>query len=720
MNQRLRCERAHVKGQKMSTRILVLVILLLVGVNEASAQTTALTYQGKLVEGGNPASGNYDFQFTLFDTVTVGTGTQQGSTVTLSNVPVTEGVFTVALDFGVCAGCFSGANRFLEISVKQTSTGSFTTLGPRQPVTSTPYAIKSLNAANATVADGLSVTCVNCVTSGQIGSVAGSAVTGQIPVGAVPGGSGRYVQNTTGLQTFSNFNIDGNGTAGGTLSASVVNATNQYNIGGVRVFSVAGTGNVFAGVNSGTVNTGGGNSFFGADAGVMNTTGGHNSFFGNEAGRSNTTGGNNSFFGQGAGEDNTTGGGNSFFGPNAGGNNTTGANNSFFGLGSGTNNTIGGSNSFFGFATGNLSTTGDHNSFFGAHAGDENTTGTSNSFFGASAGHSNRTADHNSYFGDHAGVGNTTGTDNASFGYRAGALNTGNANSYFGSQAGSLSFASGSNNAFYGYFAGYRTTTGSRNVFFGSDAGFNNTEGEDNVLIGSGSGGASQTAIRNTFIGSNTGFSSVNGSSNTLLGYGANVCGSVDHATAIGADSVVCSSNTVVLGRTGDNVNVPGNLFVEVLGTGGSTNICTSPAGKISTCSSSLRYKTSVQPFNGGLDIVRRLHPIAFDWKEGGMHDVGFGAEEVEKIEPLLTTRNSKGEIEGVKYGQLTTVLVNAVKKQQAQIEEQRQQIAVQQDLLQQHHHQLEALKKLLCSSHRQAEVCKKVSLPQTANFTGR
>src|SRR5262245_15898749 len=128
------------------------------------AQTTGFTYQGKLTDNGNPTNGNYDLKFELFDTVTIGTGTQQGSTVTVSNVLVTSGIFTVSLDFGVCSSCFNGAARFLEIAVKPTNSGNFTTLAPRQPIASTPYAIRSLNAL---AADGLSVACVNCITSSQ-------------------------------------------------------------------------------------------------------------------------------------------------------------------------------------------------------------------------------------------------------------------------------------------------------------------------------------------------------------------------------------------------------------------------------------------------------------------------------------------------------------------------------------------------------------------------
>lgn len=81
---------------------------------------------------------------------------------------MTAGVFTAQIDFGVCAPCFNGSARFLEIAVKLNGGGPFTTLSPRQPITSNPYALRSLNAA---AADGLSIACVNCVTSSQIGSL---------------------------------------------------------------------------------------------------------------------------------------------------------------------------------------------------------------------------------------------------------------------------------------------------------------------------------------------------------------------------------------------------------------------------------------------------------------------------------------------------------------------------------------------------------------------
>jgi TolA-binding protein len=61
------------------------------------------------------------------------------------------------------------------------------------------------------------------------------------------------------------------------------------------------------------------------------------------------------------------------------------------------------------------------------------------------------------------------------------------------------------------------------------------------------------------------------------------------------------------------------------------------------------------------------------------MRDLGFGAEDVHKVEPLLVTYNAQGQVEGVKYDRVAVVLVNALKEQQAQVEQQRAQLAAQQ-----------------------------------------
>jgi hypothetical protein len=121
-------------------------------------------------------------------------------------------------------------------------------------------------------ADALTGACVGCVQDANINGVAGSKVNGTISVANVPAGSTSYVQNTSSPQTGTNFNISGNGTA------NILNAATQYNLGGNRVLRVAGTDNIFAGVNAGQANTGSQNSFFGRGAGFANLTRGNNAF----------------------------------------------------------------------------------------------------------------------------------------------------------------------------------------------------------------------------------------------------------------------------------------------------------------------------------------------------------------------------------------------------------------------------------------------------------
>ena len=128
---------------------LVLFTSFFVMVVSVHAQTSAFTFQGRLNDSGVPANGQYDFQFWLFDTLADGTGTQLG-TQNAPGVQVTNGVFSVAVDFGPQA--FSGGDRYIQVVVRPSFADPSviaTILSPRQRLTSTPYAVRSLSAANA-------------------------------------------------------------------------------------------------------------------------------------------------------------------------------------------------------------------------------------------------------------------------------------------------------------------------------------------------------------------------------------------------------------------------------------------------------------------------------------------------------------------------------------------------------------------------------------------
>jgi hypothetical protein len=128
---------------------------------------------------------------------------------------------------------------------------------------------------------------------------------------------------------------------------------------------------------------------------------------------------------------------------------------------------------------------------------------------------------------------------------------------------------------------------------------------------------------------------------------------------------------------------------------GGDQSICRNSAtGFIAFCSSGLRYKSDIETFDKGLNIVNRLRPISFAWKQSGLRDIGFGAEDVAKIDPLFVNYNNKGEVEGVKYDRLSVVFVNAFKEQQTQIEVLRVQV--------------ERLTQLVCLDRPGSDVCHK------------
>lgn len=473
--------------------ILLSLALVFAGLT-ADAQTATFTYQGRLTDNAVSANGTYQMQFSLFDQTTG--GNQIGATISSPTVQVTNGVFIVNLDFPQAA--FTGANRFLQISVFSTQTNQFIELAPRQAITSAPYSIRAASAAVADNAANLGGVPADDFVQTDDARLADS----RPPTADSPS----YIQNKTSPQTSAGFNIDGTGTA------NVFNAAQQFNIGGSRVLGVT-SSNTYLGSMTGAANTTGfSNSFFGDDAGKANTTGSFNSFFGASAGAATVTGSSNSFFGASAGLSNT-GSENSFFGSNAGRFNTSGFGNSFFGRSAGVNNTDGSANSFFGHNAGRANVSGANNSFFGLQAGDGNVSGGSNSFFGRSAGFSNADGDNNSFFGRSAGEINTSGSDNA----------------------------------FFGTSAGNSNTQGLQNTFIGFVAGGDNTTGDNNTFIGAIAGGNSATGSNNTALGSNAGIASANLSFAAAIGAGASV--STSNTVVLGrpADAVRVPGNLVVL-----------------------------------------------------------------------------------------------------------------------------------------------------------------------------
>ncbi|MFK8012190.1 MAG: hypothetical protein AB8B80_09135 [Marinicellaceae bacterium] len=131
------------------------VVLLMAIVNLTQAQTpvgTGFSYQGELLDNGVPANGNYDIRVEPFFDETGGTGVIF-STNTILNVPVTNGLFNVVIDFGdIIYG--SSNTVWMEISMRKTSDGgNYTMLSPRQRIKAVPYAVQSEYANQANIAN---------------------------------------------------------------------------------------------------------------------------------------------------------------------------------------------------------------------------------------------------------------------------------------------------------------------------------------------------------------------------------------------------------------------------------------------------------------------------------------------------------------------------------------------------------------------------------------
>ncbi len=584
------------------------------GAGIAWAQTTEFTYQGRLLDGALPANAGYDFEFRLFALETGGTelGIQSRP-----GVSITSGIFTVRLDFGAN---FDGTARWLEIGVRPAgSPNPFTTLIPRQPLSSAPYAIRSLNSAAAdTAAVAGNSSQLGGIPANQFVVTTDSRMTdarNPLPFNQ------NYIQNTINPQAASNFYISGTG------RADVFNAETQFNIQGARVLSVPGNNNTFAGWFAGTSNTTGAfNTFIGNSAGNQTTTGAGNTFVGFRSGRANTAGGSNSFFGAGAGVSSVSGAENSFFGNSAGGSNTMGGGNAFFGQSTGFANITGSDNTFLGTFTGSSNTTGFRNTLIGhsANVGSPNLTNataigfnavvnTSNTMvlgtnivnvqvpgdlavagtFNAAAANvsnlavsgtlsasgvslTNLNADNittgtlsNARLGivpiANGGTGSATRTfvnltSNEFIGGNKSFTNTINTSAQYnilGQRV--LGASADQNNVFVGIDAGAaNASTGS--TFVGDSAGLLNSSGQDNSFFGRDAGNANTTGHRNAFFGVNAGGSNIDGLNNAFFGHNA------------GNSNTVGSSNTII----GYNADVGANNLTNATAIGSDAVVNTS------------------------------------------------------------------------------------------------------------------------------------------------
>ncbi|HWD93236.1 MAG TPA: tail fiber domain-containing protein [Verrucomicrobiae bacterium] len=198
----------------MKSKIIhAIVALLLIFPRTLHAQGTAFSYQGRLNNGAGLANGVYDFSFALYDAPSA--GAQQGVPVTISALSVSNGFFTTSLDFG---NQFTGANRWLEISVRTNGASLFSTLSPRQTLAPTPYSITAGNV---------------------VGAVSASQLTGPLPAASLAGTYGNALT----------LNNVGNSFAGNGAGLTGVNAVTLQGLGPTSLWQTTGNSGTTPGNN---------------------------------------------------------------------------------------------------------------------------------------------------------------------------------------------------------------------------------------------------------------------------------------------------------------------------------------------------------------------------------------------------------------------------------------------------------------------------------------
>jgi hypothetical protein len=78
-------------------------------------------------------------------------------------------------------------------------------------------------------------------------------------------------------------------------------------------------------------------------------------------------------------------------------------------------------------------------------------------------------------------------------------------------------------------------------------------------------------------------------------------------------------------------------------------------------------------------EAILALKPVTFRYKKeiepNGAIMFGLIAEEVEKVDPDLVTRDAKGEVEAVRYEQVNAMLLNEFLKEHCKVQELEKQV---------------------------------------------
>jgi hypothetical protein len=294
------------------------------------------------------------------------------------------------------------------------------------------------------------------------------------------------------------------------------------------------------------------------------------------------------------------------------------------------------------------------------------TSGPDNTAVGLDALYSDTTGFANTATGMQSMLYNLSGNYNTAVGFWAmeGTSSTTSSASY-NTAVGSSSLAgltTGNYNAASGYSALHADTTGAQNTADGSYALLHNTRGNYNTAVGTYALDGNSTGSMNIGVGYKAGFALSTGSNDIDVG-NLGVAGE-SGVIRIGSSSQTTTYVAGIYGTATDNSYLP---------------VVVNSSGRLGVASqSSERFKTDVAPMGASTTGLEKLRPVRYHFKHdmNGTQYYGLIAEEVAKIYPELVVHGPNGRVDGVRYDELSPMLLNVVQQQAAVVRQQAAEIS--------------------------------------------
>ena len=334
------------------------------------------------------------------------------------------------------------------------------------------------------------------------------------------------------------------------------------------------------------------------------------------------------------------------------------------------------------------------NTAVGASAFTNNTSGISNTAVGVNALLSNTAGQSNTAVGRYALYSNTLASFNTAVGTAALFNNTGTTNTAIGAAA-LYNNTSGGGNTANGYLALESNISGSQNTASGVQALEDNTTGNSNTASGGNALRRNVDGYSNTATGASALEKNTSGDNNTAVGAGAlgnSTSGNSNIAVGYMAGSNLTNGfNNIYVGSSGNNENnairiggTQTRTFIRgirgVTTAGSAVPVVIDASGQLGTVSSSRRFKEDIFDMGEMSARLLDLHPVVFRYRpevQPGERPLQYGliAEEVEQVFPELVAYGADGQVETVQYHLLSAMLLNELKKQNAIVKAQQEQL---------------------------------------------